>query len=69
MATDLAERKLRNIAATGARVCATGNVGCAMHIQSEAAARGQDVKVVHPVEILHQAVFGPAGRDRKPSGK
>ena len=40
MATDLAERKLRNIASTRAPVCATGNVGCAMHIGSEAAARG-----------------------------
>ena len=60
MSTDLAERKLRNIAATGARVCATGNVGCAMQIQSEADARGQKLKVVHPVELLHDAVFGTA---------
>jgi Fe-S oxidoreductase len=39
-------------------VCATGNVGCAMHIQSEAAARGKAFEVVHPVELLHRAVFG-----------
>ena len=58
MATQLAERKLKNIAATGAGVCATGNVGCAMQIQSEGDARGRGVKVVHPVEILHAAVFG-----------
>jgi glycolate oxidase iron-sulfur subunit len=58
MATDLAARKLRNIATTGAPVCATGNVGCAMQIQSEAAARGQRLKVVHPVELLHRAAFG-----------
>jgi glycolate oxidase iron-sulfur subunit len=58
MATELAERKLRNIAATGAPTVATGNVGCAMHIGSEAAARGQAVRVVHPVELLHRAVFG-----------
>lgn len=58
MATDLAERKLRNIATTGARTCATGNVGCAMHIASEAGARGQVLQVVHPVELLHRAVFG-----------
>jgi glycolate oxidase iron-sulfur subunit len=58
MSTDLAERKLRHIAATGAPVCVTGNVGCAMQIQSEADARGQKLKVVHPVEILHRAVFG-----------
>ena len=61
MCTDLAARKLRNIAATGAAVCATGNVGCAMQIQSEADARGQALRVVHPVEILHRAVFGGEG--------
>jgi glycolate oxidase iron-sulfur subunit len=59
MAGDLADRKLRNIAATGAGVCATGNVGCAMQIGSEAAARGRKLRVVHPVELLHRAVYGP----------
>jgi glycolate oxidase iron-sulfur subunit len=59
MATDLAERKLRNIASTGAGTCATGNVGCAMQIESEASARGQKLTVVHPVELLHRAAFGP----------
>jgi hypothetical protein len=29
-----------------------------MHIQSQAHARQQVLKVVHPVEILHRAVFG-----------
>lgn len=58
MSSALAARKLRNIAATGAGVCAAGNVGCAMQIQSEADAAGQRLRVVHPVEILHRAVFG-----------
>jgi glycolate oxidase iron-sulfur subunit len=58
MATDLAERKIRHIQATGAPVCATGNVGCAMHVQSQARARGKELEVVHPVELLHRAVFG-----------
>jgi glycolate oxidase iron-sulfur subunit len=57
MATDLAERKLNNIDSTGTRICVTGNVGCAMHIQSQAEASGRKLKVVHPVELLHQAVF------------
>ncbi|MEO6435357.1 MAG: heterodisulfide reductase-related iron-sulfur binding cluster, partial [Tepidisphaeraceae bacterium] len=59
MATALAARKLSNIATTGATTCVTGNVGCAMHIGSEAAARGQAVRVIHPIELLHFAVFGP----------
>jgi glycolate oxidase iron-sulfur subunit len=58
MATDLADRKLKNIATTSASACATGNVGCAMQIQSEADARGQKLAVVHPVELLHRAAFG-----------
>jgi glycolate oxidase iron-sulfur subunit len=58
MATQLASRKLANIASTGAATCATGNVGCAMHVQSEAAARRQPLRVVHPIELLHRAVFG-----------
>jgi glycolate oxidase iron-sulfur subunit len=58
MATSLANRKLDNVAATGAPMCATGNVGCAMHLQSQADARGQRVTIVHPVELLYRAVFG-----------
>jgi glycolate oxidase iron-sulfur subunit len=57
MATELAARKIGNIQTTGAQVCATGNVGCAMQIQSEALASGRPIRVVHPVELLHQAVL------------
>jgi glycolate oxidase iron-sulfur subunit len=58
MSAQLAERKLNNIRSTGARLCITGNVGCAMQIQSQAEARGEKLKVVHPVEVLHRALFG-----------
>jgi glycolate oxidase iron-sulfur subunit len=58
MATQLAARKLSSIAASGAAVCATGNIGCALHIQGAAAARGIKLTVVHPVELLHRASFG-----------
>jgi glycolate oxidase iron-sulfur subunit len=58
MSTQLAERKLRNITSTGAPLCITGNVGCAMQIQSQADARGAKLRVVHPVQVLHQALFG-----------
>ncbi|HEY8749865.1 MAG TPA: heterodisulfide reductase-related iron-sulfur binding cluster [Tepidisphaeraceae bacterium] len=54
----LAERKLNNINSTGAAICITGNVGCAMQIQSEAGSRGQTLRVLHPVEVLHFAAFG-----------
>jgi glycolate oxidase iron-sulfur subunit len=58
MARDLAERKIAHILATGAKTCVTGNVGCAMQIQSEAARIGADLRVVHPVTLLHEAFFG-----------
>ena len=66
MSTQLAQRKLRNIAATGAGTCAAGNVGCAMQIQSEADARGQKLRVVHPVQLLHRAVFGGRLENARP---
>lgn len=58
MATQLAERKINHIKATGARVCVTANVGCAMQIQSEAARAGVELHVSHPVVLLHEAYFG-----------
>jgi len=58
MSSQLADRKLVNIEFTGASLCITGNVGCAMQIQSAAAARGDRLLVLHPVQVLHQAVFG-----------
>lgn len=61
MSERLAERKLKNVASTGATTCITGNVGCAMQIQSQADARGYKLRVVHPVQLLHQAVFGTHG--------
>lgn len=55
MARELAERKLGHIRKTGATTCVTGNVGCAMQIQSEAERTGMMLNVVHPVTILHEA--------------
>ncbi|HEX8914505.1 MAG TPA: heterodisulfide reductase-related iron-sulfur binding cluster [Humisphaera sp.] len=64
MAGDLAERKLKHVDATGAAVCVTGNVGCSMHLAAADRQRGGKLTIVHPVEILHRAVFGgdPRGR-------
>lgn len=58
MATQLARRKLENIAQTNCSICVTGNAGCSMHIASEADRLGRKLRVVHPVDILHRAVFG-----------
>jgi glycolate oxidase iron-sulfur subunit len=51
----LRERKLGNIARTGAAVVATGNVGCMTQL-----ALGSGTPVVHTVELLDWATGGPA---------
>ena len=58
MSEQLGLRKLANVRSTDATICVTGNVGCAMQIQSLAHGRGHKLRVVHPVELLHRAVFG-----------
>jgi glycolate oxidase iron-sulfur subunit len=54
IATQLRDRKLGNIAATGPEIIATGNIGCMTQLASKA-----DVPVVHTVELLDWATGGP----------
>ncbi len=58
MARQLAERKLSHVEHTGAKTCVTGNVGCAMQIESEARRVGMTLSVKHPVTLLYEAHFG-----------
>ena len=55
MASQLLERKMKNVAATGASVIATGNPGCMMQIALGAHERGMELEVVHPVQLLDEA--------------
>lgn len=57
IATELRERKLANIRATGAHVVATGNVGCMVQLA------GAGISVVHTAELLDWAAGGPAPLD------
>jgi glycolate oxidase iron-sulfur subunit len=54
LADALRERKLANIALTGADIVAAGNIGCITQL-----ARGASVPIVHPVELLDWATGGP----------
>ena len=56
MADRLLDSKIARIVETGARVVATGNPGCLLQIARGARARGLDLEVVHPVELLARAV-------------
>lgn len=58
ISTCLRDRKVKNIAATGAAIVATGNIGCITQIAS-----GADLPVVHTIKLLDWAYGGP-----KPEG-
>jgi glycolate oxidase iron-sulfur subunit len=52
MSARLSRRKLDNIKKTGARVAITSNAGCALQIAREARDQGEQLAVVHPMEVL-----------------
>ncbi|MCB0056211.1 MAG: (Fe-S)-binding protein, partial [Caldilineaceae bacterium] len=52
MSRRLAERKLDNIVATGAKAVFTGNAGCLLQVSSEARRRGRPLWIAHPIEVL-----------------
>jgi len=55
MASELLERKMNNIIATGSNVVATGNPGCMMQIALGAQQRGYELEVVHPIQLLDES--------------
>ncbi len=55
MSERLGQRKMDRIAATGAEIVATGNVGCILQIARKVKERGLEMQVVHPVDLLAQA--------------
>lgn len=58
MAEELAHRKLENVGETGCQIVASGNIGCNLHLQAQARAEKANIRFVHPIELLHEAVFG-----------
>jgi glycolate oxidase iron-sulfur subunit len=58
MSERLGRRKMDQIAATGAQVVATGNVGCILQIARKIKERGSTIEVVHPVDLLDRAYRG-----------
>ena len=52
----IAEAKVKNIRASGASVVATGCPGCRMQIADALKRHGSDIEVVHPVQLLKQAL-------------
>src|SRR5262249_48103852 len=55
MAQELLNRKMNNIAETGASIIVTSNPGCMMQIAMGARQRGLELEVMHPVQLLDAA--------------
>ena len=52
----IAEEKVKSIIATSAPVVATGCPGCRMQITDALQRAGSDVAVLHPVQVLEEAL-------------
>ncbi len=62
MSERLGQRKMDHLAATGAQIVATGNVGCILQIARKIKERGSAMTVVHPVDLLDRAYRGSGTR-------
>ena len=56
VADRLLDRKVAQIAETGASIVAAGNPGCVLQIAKGCRERGMAIEVVHPVELLARSV-------------
>ena len=56
------DRKIDNLAITGARVVASGCPACQMQLNTAIRRRGLDIRVVHPVTILDEAYEAENGQ-------
>jgi glycolate oxidase iron-sulfur subunit len=65
MAAQLGARKVNNALATGAKVIATGNPGCALQLAGQLQRRGEDVQVRYIVELLDEAYRNAAASARR----
>lgn len=55
MSAELGRKKADAISSTGTRVIASANPGCTMQIAAHMKERGEDVEVLHPVQLLDRA--------------
>lgn len=65
----MVDRKVDDIAATGADTVLAGDLGCLMNIAGRLSRRGLDIRVRHVAEVLAGMADGPAiGEGRGPAG-
>jgi glycolate oxidase iron-sulfur subunit len=58
IARSLGARKAATIEATGARMVAAGNIGCLTQLQIHLRERGDDIPVLHTIQVLDRAYTG-----------
>ncbi len=58
MSAKLLDRKMANIAKTGAKCVANGNPGCSVQLEAGVRAKGDDIEIVHPITLLARAYRG-----------
>lgn len=63
IATALGRRKARALAASGAAIVTSGNIGCLTQIQGALAADGHDLTVCHVIELIAMALPASRGGD------
>jgi glycolate oxidase iron-sulfur subunit len=57
-ATELGDRKARNVLNTGARMIVTSNPGCMLQIQASLKRMGKSMPMAHPMEVLDASIRG-----------
>ncbi|MHB1134386.1 MAG: (Fe-S)-binding protein [Chloroflexota bacterium] len=62
-AEKILERKLANLAASGAETLVTGNPGCLLQLMAGVREKGWPVAVRHPVELLAESYAGGVGEE------
>ncbi len=69
-AQELADRKVRNIIASGAEALVSGNPGCTLQIASGLERAGRSLPVMHTIELLDRSIQGRGVllNRRSPSG-
>jgi glycolate oxidase iron-sulfur subunit len=58
MSMKLLERKMGNIAKTGAKCVANGNPGCSVQLEAGVRMRGSNTEITHPMTLLARAYRG-----------
>jgi len=58
VAEELGQMKVNNLLNTGARLIASPNPGCSLQIQKHLAQRGEELPLMHPMELLDYSIQG-----------